>query len=367
MKNIFIFILLISADWALAQREESPDKNRIDFSKFSTHKITLHKPSVTFNAGCMFSDIIVEDNRFDTSTLGFMHKGSVDPKSVIKLKNGFTNEIRNYLITSIDHPVSNYTVSYKLIGIVKKLWLSDEIFNEEDERYLPDTKLRKSGIIFRIEFFAEREGIYMPLYRFDTTITGDKNVYRYGNNYIEKALMFSLSKLGSFTENNIKQIKSKYSWKEIEQYNQQRFNLPVLTATTPKGVYLTFEEFKNNKPSILDFVIKPDKKNDDIYIKDEQGKEMLIRELYGYADGKDIFISSAGSFFRLYRSRNSFNIFGAKSLKKVKSANIAEKTIAGMGLVAVGSPAYLGKSHSGYNYKLRPAPFQLDMETGNIY
>ena len=95
---------------------------------------------------------------------------------------------------------------------------------------------------------------------------------------------------------------------------------------------------------------------------------MLMRELYGYSDGKDIFISSAGNFFRLYRSGNSFNIFGVKSLKKVRSANIAENAVAGLGLAAVRwSPAYLGKSHSGYNYKLRPAPFQLDMETGNIY
>lgn len=365
---MFIFLLLISTARALAQKEGSPDKTRVDFSKFSIHRITLHKPSVTFSPGCMFSDIIVEDNRFDTNTLGFMHKGSVDPKSVIKFKNGFTSEIRNYLITSIDHPVSGYTVSYKLIGVVKKLWLSDEIFNEEDERYLPDTKLRKSGIIFRIEFLAEREGLYTPLYRFDTTITGDKNIYQHGNSYIEKVLMLSLSKLGSFTENQINQIKSKYSWEEIEQYNQQRFNLPVLTGTLSKGVYLTFEEFKNNKPSIIDFVIKPDKKNDDIYIKDEQGKEMLMRDLYGYSDGKDIFISSAGNFFRLYRSGNSFNIFGVKSLKKVRSANIAENAVAGLGLAAVRwSPAYLGKSHSGYNYKLRPAPFQLDMETGNIY
>ncbi|MFT3749836.1 MAG: hypothetical protein QM768_16050 [Agriterribacter sp.] len=83
MKNIFTFILLILSTKAVAQREESPDKNHIDFSKFRTHKITLHTPSFTVSAGCMFSDIIVQDNRFNTNILEFIHKGNIDPRSVM--------------------------------------------------------------------------------------------------------------------------------------------------------------------------------------------------------------------------------------------------------------------------------------------
>ncbi|MBX3257917.1 MAG: hypothetical protein KF862_27550 [Chitinophagaceae bacterium] len=313
----------------------------------------------------MLSDIIVEDNRFDTSTLGFMHKGSVDMESLIKFKNGFSNEICNYLVNSIDRPDSaTSTTSYKLICFIKKLWLTDEIYEKEEKKNLPASI--QSGIIFRAEYWVEKENVYIPLYRFDTTITRDKNIYRSGNNYIEEALMFSLSKLSSFTENKIEQIKSKYSRSEIEQNNKRRFDLPILTDTLRRGIYITFEEFKNNQPSIKEFTIKPDKKDDALYVTDEKGKEVLLRELYGYTDGKDIFISSAGNFFRLYRSGNSFNVYGIKSLKKVRDLRVVESGVAGIGLGASQVPFFPTGTKSGYIYKLRPAPFQLDMETGEI-
>lgn len=366
MKSIVAALIILYTGNVLAQKNTSPDNTHIDFSKFWLHKITLHKPGTTFSAGCMFSDIRVEDNRFDTSTLGFMHRGSVDMKSLIKFKNGLSNEIRDYLINSIDRPVSaTSTASYKLICIIKKLWLTDELYEKEEKNSLQRSV--QSGIIFRVEYLAEKENVYTPLYRFDTTLTGDKNIYRSGDNYIEDALTSSLLKLSPFTEKKIEQIKSKYSWSEIEEYNKQRFNLPVLTDTLQKGVYITFEEFKNNKPSIAAYVIKPDKKNDDIYVKDNKGKEILIRELYGYSDGKDIFISSAGNFFRLYRSGNSFNVYGAKYLKKVRDPRILESSVAGIGLGVGQAPSFPTGTKSGYIYKLRLAPFQLDMETGEIY
>ncbi|OJY86296.1 MAG: hypothetical protein BGP13_05885 [Sphingobacteriales bacterium 40-81] len=367
MKKIFAFILLILSIKAAAQREESPDRNRIDFSKFRIHKITLHKPSFTVSAGCMFADIIVEDNRFDTSTLGFMHKGSIDPKHVIRLKNGFTNEIRNYLISSIDRPVANHTASYKLICIIKKLWLSDEIYDEKEDKYQRSPATSGSGVIFRIEYLAEKDNFYIPLYRLDSTITGDKNIHRDADLYIEDALTLSLSKLRLFTESKIEQITKRYTLSQVEQYNKERFNIAILNDSLQKGIYLTFDELRNNKPSVKEFVVKAGEKNDDIYIKNALGKEILIRELYGYSDGKNIFISSAGSFFRLYRSGNTFNFYGAKLLKKVRDFRLGETAAAA--LVFGGAPALIpyNTTKPGYNFKLTHNPYQLDMETGDIY
>lgn len=364
MRNTLIIIFLLYTAQINAQKKTSPDEANIDFSKFRTRQITLHKPTITVNAGCRFINIIIEDNRFDTSTLGFMHKGSVDNKSMIRLKSGFLNEIRNYLVQSIDRPTASSS-SYNLICLIKKLWLSDEIYDEEEKKTMP--KSSESGIIFRVEYLVEKENVYTPLYRFDTTLTGDKNVYRSGDNYIEEALTLSLSKLSTFTEAKIQQIKSKYTREQIGQYNQQRFNLPILKDSLQKGIYITFEEFKSNNPSVKEFSVTPGVKNDDIYIKDEKGNEIAVRNVYGYSDGKDIFIRSADNFFKLYRSGNSFNIWGTKALKKVHDLRLAESAVLMIGVASPTNSVMPGKTNNGYIYKLRSSPFQLDMETGNIY
>ena len=42
------------------------------------------------------------------------------------------------------------------------------------------------------------------------------------------------------------------------------------------GVYLTFEEFRSNSPSVTEFEITKDKLNDFIHIKQADGKQVPI-------------------------------------------------------------------------------------------
>lgn len=171
-----------------------------------------------------------------------------------------------------------------------------------------------------------------------------------------------MQKTTFFSDQKIASIRRKISSQEIEEYNNRRFNIPILTETPQKGLYLSFEEFKNNTPSVTNYKVSPDKKTDDVYSIDEKGKETLLRNVYGYSDGKNIYLKSAGNFFKLYRSNNAFNLYGAKSLKKSRQYFTPEKMLT-LGL----NPDTFSKNNTKVNYNLKLNPYQVDLETGIIY
>jgi hypothetical protein len=366
--KVFIYaLLLLLSISCVAQKEANPDKVKVDFKRFWSKTFTLPAPDTIFTPGFPVSDVKVIDHRFDTTTLGFMQKGFPDTRRILKLKNGTTTGIRNYIISSLPELHSDSSVlSYQLICNIKKLWLSDEIYTtEQDDEYRNSPKQntpKESGIILRLEFVLKSNDQYIPLYRFDTTITGEHTIYRDGDQYLSHSLKASLQKLSTLSSGEIIGTKKKFTGNEINNYHARRFNIPILTEKIKKGVYLTFEAFRNNSPSIKNYRISADKKSDYLYTIDETGRETLTRDIYGYSDGENFFLYSAGNFFRLYRTGNTFNIYGAKSLKKVRQYITTEKILL-MGL----NPETFSKNNTKVSYELKLHPYQLDMETGVLY
>ena len=63
--------------------------------------------------------------------------------------------------------------------------------------------------------------------------------------------------------------------------------MPILEdSLQAPGVYLSFEEFKNNNPSIKDFEVTKDKLNDIITTKETNGRQMPPSFAWGYSVGK---------------------------------------------------------------------------------
>ena len=363
MKYLLSLLFAIGLINAFAQNDVNPDNGKIDFTKFWTNSISMPEIEKTVSPGFVINDIKVFDKRFDTSTLGFMQKGYPDTRRLLKLKNGDINDIRAYLLGSITpHASPADTTGYVLVCVIKKLWLSDEIYTAEEEKHLPLTRARESGILFRSEFLAYKNGVYIPLYRFDTTLTSEENVYKSGGDYLANAFSLSLQKLASFNSTKIETSKSKYNWQQVEDFNAQRFNIPILTGVPSKGVYLTLQEFKNNEPSIKKFIIKPDKRTDDVFIVDSHGTETLLRNFFACSDGTDIYLKSAGNLFKLYRMNNTFNLFGAKSLSRA-----GMYIPVGVPLITAPATGKMVTPMRNSKYKINHHPYQLDMETGIIY
>lgn len=137
MKISLAILSVLAFSTVYGQKEVNPDDGKIDFNRFWSNTIVLPKPDTIISPGFSIADIVIIDNRFDTSTLGFMQRGYPDTRRFLKLKNGTSKEIRDYFLSVFDPSKIDTTSAYTLICIIKKLWLSDEIYTSGDEKKSP--------------------------------------------------------------------------------------------------------------------------------------------------------------------------------------------------------------------------------------
>jgi hypothetical protein len=148
--------------------------------------------------------------------------------------------------------------------------------------------------------------------------------------------------------------KKEFPQSDIHTNYQSRFNLPVLnTPQLSRGIFLTFDDFKNNKISYPDFKLKTSKLSTDVTIT-QNDKEVILTEYWGYYDGKYLFVKPGLVPFRMIRQGNTFDLYG--SLRGDTYA-YSSTTSTKIGLVTFNNsqsflPAY---------------PLQVDMETGKVY
>lgn len=370
MKFFFFFILFGLAYIARAQQNVIPDRNKIDFSRFRPHMVNLAEVKTELNRSIPFkpANIIVLDYRFDSSSLGFINKKSGQKKKLV-LKNGTCVGIEHFFkkILQVQDPQS--TSGVELVAVLQKLWLSDDLIvtDKNIKRIAP----MRSGMILQIGYFLKSGESYFPLYKFDTTIADIHPVKSKAGEYLVNALGKSIEKLRSIDVNNVIESGKGYRLADIENVYSSRFTLPVLLQDPKKGVYLSFEEFRKNQPSITEFSLRSDAKTDNIYYKDESGKEVLLRKLFAISDGKDFYIWSSDNLYRLYRSCNTFNLFGSRYFYFPSTSYFIDPLFipnyllagaAGMSTIVYFNPNAGGNS----KIKRKMQFYQLDMETGTF-
>jgi hypothetical protein len=237
--------------------------------------------------------------------------------------------------------------------IVKELWLSEEENDIDAKDKIQDVNVEKrlystSDAKLRFEFYLQKDEKYYAIFRFDTTLFRTLPLKSYAAGFIETALISSLDRLSKYNFTNISNTKTPLSLTDIYNYNNRRFEYPILKDTSfKKGVYASFEEFKNNNPSIPEFEVKKGKLGDVLYVKMENGESVASRSVWGYCDGKKLYIKTGDNYYQLYRIDNSFYFNGSKEIsRKERRGQYNEKYI---------------------TYRNILSPLKLNIETGNIY
>ena len=138
----------------------------------------------------------------------------------------------------------------------------------------------------------------------------------------------------------------KKTMQEIVSYNAKRNELIVFkNSNLKKGIYLNFEEFKNNNPSITDY--KEEKTKYQVfkterYLTDMQGN--LIKDYWGYSDGEKFRYGKYGND-KIFPIGNTFQFFvqiNNTDANNTTPISTKEKTKVWF-------------------------PYQIDMETGEVY
>lgn len=362
-KCSLILAALASLPWQAALAQDKED--RIDFNSPGIDHIRLPTPSYRLNPDLPFTSVRVVDNRTDTSCLGIIQV-TTQHLTVLALKQGTTNAVGHFYSSAIDSQRQGGQET-ELNCVIQRLILSDHIFvdNNSEEEKLSSRKLdagEKSGVMLTLEFYARLGNEFLPLLRFDTTLTGHRSITRNADTYLEDAFHASLRKINGLNWERISSSGKRRSWEEIMAFNKEKSAAAILHAPPTKGIFLTFKDFRNNTPIVREFSVEKGKKGDFLYVKNEKKEDVLLTELWGYSDGKDYFIYSANNYFKLHRTGSGFKIFGAKDLSRLRNPGM------NAGLADLISPgSNYSKAQTRSKYYLIKTCLLVDMDSGELY
>lgn len=188
-----------------------------------------------------FSEVEVADTRFDTVYMGFVQKGAFNRKAPIKLTQSMTDVVRESALKL----VANAGKGDETILInIRNYFLSE----------LTGAMSESGTFVFKAGCYLKRGYSYKFMFSVDTTIVVHaldvtKKLLRTANEqfglFVQKAALFDKDKLDD---------KPEYSFYDIQHIDEteKRF-IPVYNVELPqKGLYASFESFKNNTPTETD-------------------------------------------------------------------------------------------------------------------
>lgn len=327
------------------------------FAKMETYKInSLIQTDSLINLP--FKNYEVWDVRGDTSSIGFSSLANGTAK--INFKNGLKSEIDSFVKYNYTFHRHYYDTTI-LVILIKNFRISN--FIDINNIAYNNLKDRNAGIKLNAELFLFNGNNYHALYKIDTTlfIESVTDFYLHGSPDIFHFIFYKTENK-SFSDLHIG--KTEFSFKQMQEHANEFSKLPILKKNSfRKGVYRTFNEFKNNVPSITNFTIQKNESADVLFVI-ENNQRYPLQNCWGYSDGNSLYIHSFSNFFPLKRVGNTFNIVAIKSSKekKVSASEIAE-SIAGKIITKNNFPLAIPYTKTTVN----TSAFQLDIQTGEIY
>jgi hypothetical protein len=283
--------------------------------------------------------------------------------------------IADYLNTHYASPRGSSTA----LVVLRTLWLSDANYIREDKIKDPDRGDDKTKIRLKAEVYAVRDGVYVPLIRYDFHQTSTSASYKHFGKDLA-ALLDDLADTAGNLEARQWAHGIRISLDDILQFNQSRYE-SAITKDGPlvKGVYSSFDEFKNNAPSIPDFEIKKEKKQSILYLKDGNGHTYYSHNAWGYCDGKGIFVMKDGTLEPAWREGKAWYFLSGTDnggdayspsnnsyyLPPTNQAGaLVGGTTAGLSGIALG--ALISPMITNANNRVKHV-FTVDMDNGSVY
>jgi hypothetical protein len=264
-----------------------------------------------------FSKLKVVDVRADSLGVGFkMRVFSTQKRRLLRLEKNITYQLEEYLHKSTrNSPDSSAPI---LVLFLKDFWITEYDTEEDDNKInnvgLPTgDAIRKTSLTLRADCFVKSGNGYYAAMRFDTTMIESLNMKKFSKGYIDLAFALLLERLQVIDPAAIVSGKTKRAFDEIITHYREERNIPILKdKNLQAGVYQTFEEFKSNKPSVQSFEVKKGKWADVLH-----ANGVPTRNVWGYCDGKYVFIKSGENYYPMVRFHDSFYYLGSTELIRV--------------------------------------------------
>ncbi len=299
-----------------------------------------------------FRSIEVVDYRPDSSRIGLFVVKRQQADFLFKSSPGTV--IKSFLNEAYTNPLASKT----LLVVIRELWFSDILFEKQLDK-VPSPF--RSRISFRAETYVKENTGYIPLTYFDTTITSPKNIIDIAPFRITELMTSLVEKINSSDISPAYlQTKRLLSFAAVDSFSNKSFSYPIdAPDTLREGVYASFEDFRNNKPSIFNYEIE--KENNSLMtlrLKDEQGKSYYSRKMWGYCDGQRTYVMMDGNLFPIFTYDRAYYVYGSKEYL-VKRNNLPLLLLFPGALVFATVPI-------SENVTRHLRFFRLDIKTGEI-
>jgi len=340
----------------------SAQRAAIKPDQLDTYEIKL-QPAINDAKGILpFNSIKIIDARFDTSKVGF---ATIYEQSFSKLivKNGLQETAVPFLN---EYYTQNFhlTDSRNLVIVVKTLWLHQINISDKagkkfiDRQSLDDRQVNE--VVAKFETYIEQNNYYQALYRIDTAFATDGKFYKVADELLLLPFYLAVNKTMNADLTGFLAQRQKLSLEAVYQYNASRFNLPCFeTDKLARGVYMTFHDFINGKPTYENFTIEKGKLSDELYIE-QNGNKVLLTDCWGFCDGSDNYIKLGFSLYPFYKQGNTYELWGSHHITHTFNRSNA-------GARSPAEVLLMGASFNKNRTKNYLRPMQINMETGKAY
>jgi hypothetical protein len=250
-----------------------------------------------------FKNIIIIDSRLDNSSkIGYFNHRKDNKSKKICLSDDL-NKVFTRFINS-NFKFNDTSTSGSIYAYIKNFRIN--VVNT-----VASLNMQTGYMInLKAEFYLQKESCYFPLYRFDSTGSGRIDFPKDADEILSSWINAAFGKLSLPNTLNL-QRKSCLSSYEVDSFNLAGRKHPLLSAKQySKGIFMTIEEFRQNKPGITEFRIERSDFFDRIYAKAKDKSDSVILDAFGYSDGKKVYIRHGSSFFTLIRSGDGFEFHG---------------------------------------------------------
>ena len=267
-----------------------------------------------------FSHFEIIDQRQDTGRLGIHNENLTLGKAEnVQMVLNKGTAVAADLAAWLNEHFARPGAPYRAYIVLRGLWLCDANYLRQERIANPAILFERTHIRLKAEIYAVRDdGSFTPILRYDSLQT-----YRRYNPYASWTSYYSHweTDLTGMLQNMIDSASGltvtraekgrRLKLDDIRQYNRSRFDAPVVdSATLTPGVYVNFEEFRKNTPSISNFEVRMEKTDHILYIKDDAGTLQYTHDVWGYCDGKNIFILRDGILLPIWKEGNAFYFQG---------------------------------------------------------
>jgi hypothetical protein len=298
-----------------------------------------------------YSKVEVLDSRPDTAAaIGMIQRGAFNRSVILRSERSLQDEVGSTVAKMIDS--ANKMDGSFLINI-RKFYISENTGATSET----------GSFTFRAGFYAKQDTLYRQMFNIDETITipGGLDVTKRLLGKVPEVLGLYINQAVNFKKEEI-DVRKQYSLYDLQHIAElERKDIPIFQVDVPKkGLYATYEDFKNNRPSNENVIVEHKKGFSRPLIyemneKGKKGKEILRKYYFVVSDGEKFYISRPHNLYELTKTNGNYVFTGVG------------KDNADMGTAVLASLAFgfLGGAMAG-NHDTAIFEFELDHISGKF-